>query len=263
MVVVGVGMKFMSHLTLEARAQIEQADRVFLVLADPASIAWIEDLNPRCTRLRMYQELEPGQDPAREWQSQIDAAIEELLAPAIEGATVCLVLDGHPAVMVPPVHEALRRARERGLGATLLPGISAEDCLFADLGVDPARHGCQSFEATDFLIRRRPVSTSSALILRQIGLIGEFMLMGRRNERGLQVLTEVLTEAYGAAHEVVVYEAAPYSIGDPVVQRISLGRLPEATITDFSTLYVPPAAQAPVDPTMLDRLRIPLSRLRA
>jgi hypothetical protein len=34
----------------------------------------------------------------------------------------------------------------------MLPAISAEDCLFADLGVDPADHGCPSYEATDFLV---------------------------------------------------------------------------------------------------------------
>jgi hypothetical protein len=164
--------------------------------------------------------------------------------------------------MVPPVHEALRRAKERGLGATLLPAVSAEDCLFADLGIDPARHGCQSFEATDFLIRHRPASITSVLILRQIGLIGEFMLMGRRNQRGIQVLTEVLTDSYGPSHQVAVYEAAPFWLSEPVVQWVPLERLPGAAITDFSTLYVPPVAQAAVDTAMLDRLGIPPSRVR-
>jgi hypothetical protein len=34
----------------------------------------------------------------------------------------------------------------------MLPAVSAEDCLFADLGVDPGAAGCQSHEAADFLI---------------------------------------------------------------------------------------------------------------
>jgi len=34
----------------------------------------------------------------------------------------------------------------------MLPGISAEDCLFADIGVDPGIYGCQSFEATDLFV---------------------------------------------------------------------------------------------------------------
>ena len=48
-----------------------------------------------------------------------------------------------------------------GFNAQMLAGISAEDCLFADLGLDPGKNGCQSFEATDFLIRRRQFEPTS------------------------------------------------------------------------------------------------------
>ena len=263
LVVVGVGMTFVGHVTVEVRAHIEQADRVFVVVANPAMVSWLEELNPNTSILYLYQEREAGRDAAREWESQIADAIEVLLTPVREGDAVCLVLDGHPGVAVPPVHEAVRRARAEGLVARKLPAVSAEDCMFADLGIDPARHGCQSFEATDFLIRRRVASTTSALVLRQIGLIGEFMLMGRRNERGLRVLTEVLQESYGEAHEVVVYEAAPYAIAGPTIQRIPLNRLSHAAITDFSTLYVPPTAQAPLDEAMIRRLGITEERVRS
>ena len=54
----------------------------------------------------------------------------------------------------------------------MLPGISAEDCLFADLGVDPAEAGCQSYEATRFLERRPAIEPRAALILWQIGVVG-------------------------------------------------------------------------------------------
>jgi len=37
----------------------------------------------------------------------------------------------------------------------MLPGISAEECLFADRGIDPAQTGACSFEATDFLVHHR------------------------------------------------------------------------------------------------------------
>jgi len=35
----------------------------------------------------------------------------------------------------------------------MLPAISSEDCLYADLGVDPATTGNASYDATDFLLR--------------------------------------------------------------------------------------------------------------
>src|SRR2546429_6584747 len=53
-----------------------------------------------------------------------------------------------------------RQAREEGFEAEMLPAVSAEDCLFADLGVDPGDEGCQSFEATSFLLFRSEEHTS-------------------------------------------------------------------------------------------------------
>ena len=47
----------------------------------------------------------------------------------------------------------------------MLPGISSEDCLFADLGVDPGVSGCQSYEATDFLMNAPIIDSSTQLIL--------------------------------------------------------------------------------------------------
>ncbi|MDT8341043.1 MAG: SAM-dependent methyltransferase [Longimicrobiales bacterium] len=262
LVVAGVGMTFLSHLTAEVRGEIEGADDVFLVVANPAMADWVRRANPRVTPLDMYREQEPGLDSAAEWQRQIDVAIERTLAPARTGRRVCVVLDGHPAVSVDPVHRLVGQAEREGIPTRFLPGISAEDCLFADLAIDPARDGCQSFEATDFLLRRRPFSESSGLLLRQIGLIGEFMLLGRRNDHGLHVLTDTLLERYPATHPVVLYEAALLPVGGARLERIALADLPGAGVTDFSTLYVPPCARRSVDPAMAKRLGIPPERIR-
>ena len=68
------------------------------------------------------------------------------------GKTVCAVFYGHPGVFARPSHLAIERTRALGHRAEMLPAVSAEDCLFADLGVDPG-DGCQSFEATNFVVR--------------------------------------------------------------------------------------------------------------
>jgi hypothetical protein len=86
---------------------------------------------------------------------------------------VCVVFYGHPGVFVQPAHEAIRVARLEGFTARMLPGISAEDCLFADIEVDPGVYACQSFEATDFLVRKRKFDPRSPLVLWQIGSIGD------------------------------------------------------------------------------------------
>ena len=58
------------------------------------------------------------------------------------------ILYGHPGVFVNPSHRAIYIARSEGYFAKMLPGISAEDCLYADLGIDPATTGCSMFEAS-------------------------------------------------------------------------------------------------------------------
>jgi hypothetical protein len=56
-----------------------------------------------------------------------------------------------------------------------------------------------------------------------------------------------------------VYEAAVYPVCQPVTQPLPLVKLPEAQITEVSTLYVPPKGPAAVDPEMMARLGISLT----
>ncbi|HEY1016537.1 MAG TPA: SAM-dependent methyltransferase [Herpetosiphonaceae bacterium] len=247
LVIVGTGIMFASQLTLEARARIEQAEQVFFLVSEPASAAWIAELNPRA------ESLGPFYVPGRRRLDIYQAMADHLLAPVRAGAAVCAVFYGHPGVLVTPAHQALRQARAEGLRARMLPAVSAEDCLFADLEVDPAFHGCQSFDATDFLLRRRRFDPRSNLILWQIGVTGELHLGRNPAGAGLAVLAEALLAAYPADHEAVVYEAAQYPGFPPLIQRVALGELAATPVTTLSTLYVPPREAAPFDPAMLDR----------
>ena len=123
----------------------------------------------------------------------------------------------------------------------MLPAVSAEDCLFADLGVDPALGGCASYDATGFLAQQRPVDTAAALILWQVAAVGQLRAV-REGEHGrnLPVLVERLLEHYPHDHEVVLYEATPFPAGRPLVERLTVAALADASPTPQATLYVPP-----------------------
>jgi hypothetical protein len=257
--VVGTGIRLVSQTTPEARAHIERAQKVLALVAEPATSLWIEKLNPNTESLHAF--YSPGKDRHTTYEEMIT----RVLSLVREGLHVCVASYGHPGVFAYPLRESIRRAREEGYSATMLPGVSAEDCLFADLGVDPGEHGCQSFEATDFLVYNRKFDTSSSLILWQIGLVGEVGYKeenGLWSEHGLRVLVDVLRQHYGASHEAVVYEAAQYPVCDPIVQRVALASIVEARITPISTLYVPPKVLALPDMAMVRRLGIPLPDLR-
>jgi uncharacterized protein YabN with tetrapyrrole methylase and pyrophosphatase domain len=248
--VVGTGIKLVAQTTHEARQAIERADKVLYVVADCAVAHWIRQLNPAAeSLLHLYE-------PDKHRRETYEEMVEHILDCVRLGQDVCAVFYGHPGVFVYPSHKAVRLAREEGYKACMSAGISAEDCLFADLGVDPARHGHQSYEATNFLMRKRRFDPHAGLILWQIGVIGDHSVRqaGTFNEEGIAALIEVLQEEYGSAHEVVVYEAAQWTITEPSIQSVPLARLGEARITPISTLYVPPKPGAPVDRELSTRL---------
>ena len=249
--VVGTGIRLGTHLTREARLLLETADVVLSLVAEPVMESVLERLNPNTRSLHGLYELGARRSEAYE------AMAEEILRHVREGKNVVVAFYGHPGVFVAPSHAAIRMARAEGYAASMLPGISAEDCLFADLGVDPARFGCQSYDATDFLVHRRRIDPTAAVVLWQIGTVGSVIASATAQPTGLPVLIEVLLEYYPPEHEVTVYEASPYPGFDPLVRTVGLGELSAEHVTALSTLYVPPLKPAPLDLTMLDRLGLP------
>ncbi len=249
LIIAGSGIKAVGHLTADACHWIRSADKVLHVVADAVTERAILEMNPRAESMRALY----GEDRRR--RATYDAMVNRILAEVRTDAVVCAVFYGHPGVFVAPSHEAIHRARAEGHTALMLPGISAEDCLIADLGLDPARIGWHTFEATDFLIHRRAFDPASPMVLWQIGAIGNLGLQkGGFGRRGLAMLIDVLGKTYGLDHEVVVYEAAVMPTCDSVIHRAPLGRLLDAPVTTLATLYVPPCKRAALDLEMVAAL---------
>ena len=249
LIIVGSGIKLLGHMTLEAKTHIEQADIVLYLVNETVTAEWIHRLNDRAQSLHT---LYADDKPRRKTYEEI---VEAILDEVRRGQRVCLVFYGHPGVFVNPGLRALHRARAEGYTAYMTPGISAEDCLFVDLNLDPAENGCQSYEASDFLIRPRRFDSTVPMILWQVGVVGQTGIAGPDPYRpGLRVLADVLVTHYGADHVVLLYEAAIFPVCDPVIQPVPLRRLAEADFNPIATLYVPPLAAAEVDHAMLVRL---------
>jgi precorrin-6B methylase 1 len=249
LIIVGSGIKAVGHLTADAIHWIRSADKVLHVVADAVTEQAIREMSPSAESMKTLY------SPDRRRRATYEAMVERILREVRTGRLVCAVFYGHPGVFVLPSHEAIRRAREEGHPALMLPGISAEDCLIADLGLDPARIGWQSFEATDFLIYHRGFDPAAGMVLWQIGAIGNLGLQKDGFHRhGLGLLVNVLAATYGLDHEVIVYEAAVMPTCDPVIHRAPLRHLLDAPITTLSTMYVPPCRRAPLDLEMVSAL---------
>jgi hypothetical protein len=246
--VVGTGIQLMGQVTLETESVIRSSSKVLYVVTDPVTEGWLTELNGSAEDLTgLYDE---GKPRIRTY----DEMVERILFHVRAGEEVCAAFYGHPGVFVYPSHEAVKQARAEGYRATMLPGISAEDCLFADVGLDPGAMGCQSFEATDFLVYSRRFDEHVPLVLWQISCIGQLTHEVENSAVGLEVLATHLSAVYGPDHEAIVYQAARFPVCPPVMRRTPLGDLPGAPVSGISTLIVLPAKPAIADPAMVDLL---------
>jgi uncharacterized protein YabN with tetrapyrrole methylase and pyrophosphatase domain len=234
--VVGTGIRLIGQATLESVQCMRRAEKLIYLVANPVTEAWVRTLNPTAESLaNCYGAGKPRRDSYAQM-------VERILAPVRAGSKVCVAFYGHPGVFVSPSHEAIRLARLEGYAARMLPGVSAQDCLFADLGVDPADQGCQSFEASDFLARRPPFDRASGLVLWQIAAIGQqsVVVSAAARRRGIDALARCLARRYPRNHEVIVYEAAQLPVCDPIIVRVPLSGLQAVAVSALATLYVPP-----------------------
>jgi precorrin-6B methylase 1 len=242
LVVVGTGIQTVGHLTNEARAWIGACDVVLHLVPDRVGEALIAELRPGCTH-----SLRDCYVPGRPRRAAYDAMVQRILVEVRQDRCVCVALYGHPGVFAVVAHEAIAQARTEGFGATMLPGISAEDCLFADLGVDPGAAGCLTYDATDFLINRRVVDATSATVLWQIGGVAAYVHGATSPPEALAAVVDKLATAYPLDHRVVLYIAAMKPFTPPSIRWLALGDLPVATVRAGHTLYVPAARPAAPD----------------
>ena len=222
---------------------------VFVLASDPLVELWLQQMNADARSLQPYYgEGKPRPDSYRE---MVDAIFSEVRA----GRRVCGAFYGHPGVFAKVPHDALARAREEGFEACMEPGISAEDCLYADLGIDPGRFGCQHYEASQLLFYRRRIDPSAYLVLWQAGLVGDRSY--RRFTTGAahrHLLVERLLQDYPAEHGITIYEAATLPIMTPRMETIALRDLTDSEVHPHSTVVLPPAQPMARDDVILARL---------
>ena len=246
LVIVGTGVAAVAHATLEAVELMRRAERLLYVAADPMTRFWLSELNASAESLAtLYGERKPRRDTYRAMTARMVALVEQ-------GHQVCAAFYGHPGVFADPTHEAIARLRQAGYEARMLPGVSADGCLYADLGVNPGDRGVHSFEATDFLIFRRRFDPTSHLLLWQIGVLGESTARaGSCRPDRLATLAARLRRDYPAHHPIVLYRAAVLPGQTPDIRRKRLDQLARTDVSPLELLYVAPKAQRRPDRAIL------------
>jgi len=246
---VGVGMMLGAHLGPRARSYIEQADVVFAAVSDPLVELWVQGMHADVRSLQpFYQEGKPRSETYRQM-------VEAMMAEVRAGRRVCGAFYGHPGVFALVPHRAIAQARDEGYDAVMEAAVSAEDCLYADAGIDPGTYGCQHYEASQFMFYQRRIDPSAYLILWQIGVAGDRTAARFSTGKAFRdVLVELLGQDYPLDHEVIAYEAATLPINSPRVERMPLSALPGARLGPATTLVIPPALPMQHNEVVLRRL---------
>lgn len=249
LVIVGTGITLGSHISPLSRSYIEHADVVFAAVTDGITELWLQEMHKDVRSFApLYAE---GKSRHTTYQQMIDLMLNELRL----GKKVVGAFYGHPGVFAYAPHKVIELARAEGFAAHMEPGISAADCLHAELGIDPGKVGCQYFETSQYMFYQRQIDPSAYLVLWQVGVAGD--KSHARFATGAayrQVLVDLLGEHYPLHHEVILYEAASLPFQQARISKMPLSALPDAEMNLKTTLVVPPARKLEKNQQVLARL---------
>lgn len=238
--VVGTGIGLAGQVTPDALQAMRDADHLFYAVNSDVSELWLQRQNPAHESLADCYSLD------RSGVETYALMTERIVARVKEGKRVCAAFYGHPGVLAQAPHAAIARLRRQGYAAVMLPGISSDACLMADLGINPGDCGISSFEATDFLVSGRRFDPTSHLLIWQVGALGKWSPMEHGpSKAGVSELVRVLRRSYPANHTVVCYSAPRFPLSPPRIRRMRLTALPRARVPIPMILWVPPLPSRP------------------
>lgn len=256
LVVVGTGMTLAGQISQIAKSHIESADVVFTHTPHELTHTWLCSLNHDVRNLQdLYAE---GKHRMDTYEQMVDRMLSEVRL----GKKVCGAFYGHPGVFACVPHMAVEQARKEGFSAKMEPGISAEACLYADLGIDPGNYGIQSFEASQFFFYDHQPNTAGYILLWQIGLVGE--PTGRTfdvDSDTIHAFQDFLMQWYPPEHELTLYEAAVLPIETFRADKVAIKDLHKAQLNLITTAIIPPARKLENNRSVFDRLGLAVDQL--
>lgn len=251
--IVGLGMVAHRQFTFEVDAALQRCRTIFLLHGDSLVRDHVA-ARYRAEVSDLGELYRPGRDRAAIYREMTN----RVLAAAETAAPVAFASYGHPLVYVAASRQIWDEAIARGLTVRVMPGISALDALLIDLKLDPAVEGLQMYEATDLLLRERPLQLDVPLLIWQIGALERLTYDEDQTERQFVRFTQYLLRFYPPTHHAIVARTATLPIAKPRRVETELERLPSLfpLIGSADTLYVPPVSHRPVrDRELLQELK--------
>lgn len=206
--ILGTGMLFPDHVTLEAEAAIRAAREVIVVDTGIATLDWLRARCPNVTPLLQSAYVE-GDTRLHTYHHFVATTI----AAALDHAPVVFAMSGHPLVSAYAPFLLLDVAAAFGIPVRVQPGISSLDAIFAALRIDPLLTGLQLHEATDLVLQRRPLQPDLPALILQVGTVGTLLHSDRkRNATAFAPLRDHLLRIYPPDHRVTAVHISPHPL---------------------------------------------------
>jgi hypothetical protein len=234
---VGLGIVSVRQVTREAEAALRSSTTVFVVDAGFGVTEYLESLGPKVVDLLpLYKE-----GGSRDLVYRRMAAL--VVQAALHAPPVTFATYGHPMVFSYPPLLIRRAAQLLELRTHTIPGVSALDTLIVDLGFDPGLEGLQMYEATDVLLRERPLQPDVPLLLWQVAAVESGLFSSARgNADRFRNLQDYLLRFYPGSHRVTIAQSASFPLLGPILESFPLQDMAThlADGPQSGTLFVPP-----------------------
>jgi len=246
--IVGAGIVGTHQLTREAEEVIRRSRRTFVIESGFGLPEYLRTLCRDVTDLgSLYV---PGQDRLPTYRKMA----AEVLSAAIADAPVCLAAYGHPWVYCYPTTLITRAAPLLNLRASVFPGISAFDTLLVDLGIDIGPNGVQMYEATDLLLRRRPIQPDVMCVIWQPTVVGDPTCPAQPHSiEQFRPLQTYLEGFYPGSHEVSLVTTRTHPLTRSIIRRFNLSELATELVSapPVATLYIAALDERPIEDAAL------------
>ncbi len=252
--IVGLGIVGVHQITREVEETIRRCRRTFVVDSGFGVISYLESICEEVTSLI------PLYERGKERLPTYRRMAAEVINGAISGSPVCFATYGHPLVYCYPAVLIQRAAKLLNLRAETFPGISSFDTLLVDLGVDFAADGLQMYEATDLILRRRPIQNDVTCVLWQASVFGDPTYeTDRRSAEHFLSLQNYLLEFYPPEHPITLVFSKTFPLLQSIVETYRLGTLAADLERgpQGGTLYIPPLRRRAIeDHELLEKLTL-------
>ncbi|KTD46373.1 SAM-dependent methyltransferase [Legionella quateirensis] len=252
LIVVGSGIKSISHLTEETKRVIQSADKVLYLINEDNLKQWIQ------REAKSSESLDSIYFSSEKRIEAYQALTNYIVKEYNNVSILCVVFYGHPTVFADSALNAVRQIKKGGGEAIILPAVSTQDCLFSDLEIDPGDQGCFSIEATELVLFERCIDVHAHLILWQVANFGR---IDGEKTNNLSILKDYLCGFYPDTYSICLYEAPTLPTCSPRIEWIQLSHLDQSVISSITTIYIPPMKKNAISDKYLNLLNLTVDDL--